>query len=401
LTAPIAEPQSSAPVLTLALSGGGARAMAFHLGCLRALHDQGLLERVRVISTVSGGSVIGACYAYWPDDFAAFDRRMVKLLRRGLQRSILVSALFSWEALRILATLLVSGSLTLLLGGVRQVLKLTGVFGVPTRRLQTWTRRAAQALPVWGSLATAFEHALKRVLFGDVTLDAVARPGLEVIINACDLRTSTAFRFGSQASGGWRYGRIVDGTVTVAKAVASSAAYPLLLPPLVERFTFERNGIKQQHTVVLTDGGVFENLGVNVLEPGRNPDISVNTVTATHIISCNAGSGQLGGSAQPFWWPARVAQSFVTVHRKVQDATYGRLHRYVESGELDGFVMVYLGQDDDRLPVKPPDLVPRASVRDYPTDFAGMRGRDLVALADRGEQLTQHLIARYMSGLTV
>ena len=38
----------------LALSGGGSRAIAFHLGCLRALHDLGVLEKVGVISTVSG-----------------------------------------------------------------------------------------------------------------------------------------------------------------------------------------------------------------------------------------------------------------------------------------------------------------------------------------------------------
>jgi predicted acylesterase/phospholipase RssA len=44
--------------LAVALSGGGSRAMAFHLGCLRALHQAGLLERVTIISSVSGGSVL-------------------------------------------------------------------------------------------------------------------------------------------------------------------------------------------------------------------------------------------------------------------------------------------------------------------------------------------------------
>ena len=50
------------PALTLglALSGGGSRATAFHLGCLRALHDLGVLNQVKILSTVSGGSVIGA-----------------------------------------------------------------------------------------------------------------------------------------------------------------------------------------------------------------------------------------------------------------------------------------------------------------------------------------------------
>src|SRR3546814_1286445 len=34
----------------LALSGGGSRAIAFHLGCLRALHDRGVLPKVSVLS---------------------------------------------------------------------------------------------------------------------------------------------------------------------------------------------------------------------------------------------------------------------------------------------------------------------------------------------------------------
>jgi NTE family protein len=70
--------------LTAALSDGGSRAIAFHLGCLRALHDRRLLERVGVISSVSGSSVIAACYAYWDADFETFDRRIVGLLKGGL-----------------------------------------------------------------------------------------------------------------------------------------------------------------------------------------------------------------------------------------------------------------------------------------------------------------------------
>ena len=48
--------------LGLALSGGGFRASFFHLGVLALLADRGLLRHVEVISTVSGGSIIGALY---------------------------------------------------------------------------------------------------------------------------------------------------------------------------------------------------------------------------------------------------------------------------------------------------------------------------------------------------
>lgn len=44
--------------IALALSGGGIRAMVFHLGVLRHLAERGLLESVEKISTVSGGSLL-------------------------------------------------------------------------------------------------------------------------------------------------------------------------------------------------------------------------------------------------------------------------------------------------------------------------------------------------------
>lgn len=48
--------------LGLALSGGGFRASFFHIGVLAQMAQLGLLRRVEVISTVSGGSIIGALY---------------------------------------------------------------------------------------------------------------------------------------------------------------------------------------------------------------------------------------------------------------------------------------------------------------------------------------------------
>ena len=50
------------PKLGLALSGGGHRAAFFHIGVLARLAELGLLRRVEVISTVSGGSIVGALY---------------------------------------------------------------------------------------------------------------------------------------------------------------------------------------------------------------------------------------------------------------------------------------------------------------------------------------------------
>jgi NTE family protein len=391
---------STGPMIALALSGGGARAMAFHLGCMRALHDRGLLQRVVALSTVSGGSVIGACWAYWDGDFDEFDKRMTSLLRRGIQRSILRAALFSVETPKIAATLACNAIPTALIGVIRLGLRLLrGVFGIPIGFVEHRLGQLSRRLPIWGSLSTAFEHALRRRLFGNTKLAAVKRPNLEVVINTCDLRTGTAFRFGSVASGGWRYGRIKNNDINLAKAVASSAAFPLLLPPLVERFEFERDGEIFRSQVVLTDGGVFDNLGTNVLEPDRDAAVSVNIHRISHIICANAGAGQANGDSSPFWWLGRVAQSFETVHRKVQDAAYGRLHRFAVSGALKGFGMIYLGQVDERLPNRPADLVPRESVYQYPTDFAAMTPANMAALTQRGEQLAHAIIDQYLADL--
>ncbi len=61
-------PEQPFNTLALSLSGGGYRAAAFHLGSLTYLSSltwksTSMLERVRVISTVSGGTFTGVCYA--------------------------------------------------------------------------------------------------------------------------------------------------------------------------------------------------------------------------------------------------------------------------------------------------------------------------------------------------
>ena len=53
-----------APIrIGLALSGGGFRAAAYHLGVLKRLEEFGVLASIEALSTVSGGSITGALYA--------------------------------------------------------------------------------------------------------------------------------------------------------------------------------------------------------------------------------------------------------------------------------------------------------------------------------------------------
>lgn len=400
----MAETNSEAPaepVIGLALSGGGARAIAFHLGCLRALNDLGLLQRIHVISTVSGGSVIGALYAYGKHkSFEEFDAAALQLLESGLQWRIVAKAIFSLQLPKIVATVVCNGLLSFALNlvgfVVGRVMRLFGFNADPVQRGISWI---TDRLPHWGSLTTAFEQVLQKK-FGDISIEDVHIRGLKVVINASELRTGTAFRFGSELSGGWRFGNIRQNSkLLVATAVAASAAFPILLPPLVRQFTFWKKGGIKTETVALTDGGVYDNLGVSVLEPNRNPQYSIGTYPCSHIISLNAGAGQFDMGSNSFWVSSRNLRAFEAVYRKAQDATYGRLHAFVQTGELKGFVMAYLGQMDDKLPDRPADLVAREFVKDYPTDFAAMKPVNIELLTTRGEQLTRHLVGLYFKDI--
>jgi NTE family protein len=53
-------PESARRGIALSLSGGGYRALLFHLGALTRLNELGILARVKTISSVSGGSVASA-----------------------------------------------------------------------------------------------------------------------------------------------------------------------------------------------------------------------------------------------------------------------------------------------------------------------------------------------------
>ena len=70
--------------VALCLSGGGYRAAGFHLGVLDLLDRAGLLPRVRTLSTISGGTIVGAAWALSRarrEGFDAFYDRAWKTLR--------------------------------------------------------------------------------------------------------------------------------------------------------------------------------------------------------------------------------------------------------------------------------------------------------------------------------
>ncbi len=377
----------------VALSGGGFRAVAFHLGVLRALHDRGILGHVEVLSTVSGGSLIGAMWAYSDDEFATFDQRVTNLLRSGLNWRIARRVLVSKRTLPILVSAIASAA------G-----RIATMAGTAAQRIGRWlTRRPrtnrSEPLPrQWMNRTTAVRDVFTRIL-GDSPISEPKRE-LHVILNACDLRSGSAFRFGSVESGCSRYGRLTDNDVPVSLAVAASAAYPVALPALDIRWSFtDRNGTTAQR-LLLTDGGVFDNLGTSALEPDRSPAYSTNVHPVDYIISADAGHGLMDTNRYPIWWAGRMKRSFESVYRKVQDTGKGLIYRHGELGNLKGFVLPFLGQQDSRLgAIIPPDLVRREEVIDYPTNFSRMPDDDIDRISRRGEQLTRIMIEAHAPGI--
>lgn len=374
-------------VVGLALSGGGARAIAFHLGCLRALHQLGLLQQVAVISSVSGGSVIGAAFKAHDGSFEDFDKKIQVLLRQGLAKTM-VRRFFTVLGLRIMAAWLLTGFVASALALVRMVVTLLAWLIPIEIVLLNRLRTLHSPLLRFASRTSLLEAALDALMFRGLTLQDLSDQGPELVINATELRTGSAFRFARRESGSWRLGRLMTNDITLAHAVAASAAYPLFLPAFDERRDFIRQGTTQQHRINLTDGGVYDNLGLSSFWPGRSADVSLNVTRIDTIICCSAGYGLRQEPPTQFLL-ARMASAVNVTFDRAQNASFARLFELKEAGRIASFILPYLGQRDEQLIAPPQDLVRREEAHIYPTNFNAMPQVWIDRLSRRGEQLTR------------
>ena len=328
----------------LALSGGGSRAVAFHLGTLRALEDLKLLDEVDIVSGVSGGSVMTGLLGYTEAPFADIDHNAVQFLRRGLAWPALKKLFHPARALPLLWNFFVVALPTLAADLIASIAGLAGslfpalrpAVNAVSRFSWPLRRRYSRTHVVADSIAEAV---------GTPNCDAPTRQGKSIVFNACELRTGTAFRMSNERFGTWRYGWAPASELAVADAVTASAAYPPFLPPFDWMCAFERDGKTATRRVIVTDGGVFENLGVSVMEAGRDSQFSAIAYNPDIIIASDAGTGQFTGETMPLSWPKRMTQVVSAVMRKVQDATKTRLHDHAKSGHIDGFIYAALGQN--------------------------------------------------------
>jgi NTE family protein len=293
--------------------------------------------------------------------------------------------LFSFLGIKIIAAFVTIGFLAICTALFKLLVNIASIIAPPWLSNKFERLEIRSPLHRFASRTTLLEATLNDLLFQRASLSALpAQPHL--VINATELRTGSAFRFGTLESGSWRWGKLHRNDIPVAHAVAASAAYPLFLPAFDETLTFEKGGELKNSRVILTDGGIYDNLGLGCLWPDRSPDVSLNVIPVDTIICCSAGYGLRQDPPSQFIF-ARMLSVFSTTFDPAQNASINR------------FIIPYLGQIDRQLPNPPADLLRREEAHTYPTNFNAMSVEWINRLSLRGEQLTICLARAYIPDL--
>lgn len=224
--------EKPSPGIALCLSGGGYRAMVFHLGALLRLNEFGLLKKLDRISSVSGGSITaGVLGLKWK-----------KLIFGGdnVAQNLIPEVIDPIRALA--ATTIDAGSIF-----------------------------AGALLP--GTISEWIAGHYEKSLFGNATLQDLpaAGAGPRFVINATNVQTGSLWRFSQPYMGDYQVGRVKNPTLKLAVAVAASSAFPPVLSPAVIELdpaavvpdvgsTLNREPFTSR--VVLSDGGVYDNMGI-------------------------------------------------------------------------------------------------------------------------------------------
>ena len=179
--------------LALCLSGGGYRAMVFHLGGLWRLNELGFLKRLTRVSSVSGGSITAGVL--------------------GL----------AWKRLQFDANGVAANFTPEIVDHVRSLAGHTIDEGaIITGNLTP------------GSIADKVTQAYRTHLFGNATLQDLPQQaaGPRFVINASNVQTGALWRFSQSYMADYKVGMIRLPTVELAVAVAASSAFPPVLSPL-------------------------------------------------------------------------------------------------------------------------------------------------------------------------
>lgn len=288
----------------LALSGGGYRAMLFHAGAIIRLYETGLLQQVTRLSSVSGGSITAAKLALeWLrlSDRAALMSRVIEPLRGMADTSIDVSSV------------------------------LAGTF---------WS----------GNVGAHIAGAYAQHLFGDATLQDI--PDSPVfVINATNVETGSLWRFSKAYARDWRVGEIAHPRFRLADAVAASSAFPPVLSPFTletraSDFTQVEPGVDPAflHDIALTDGGVYDNLGLETIYK-----------RCKTVLVSNGGGALPADPSPPSDWLRHTRRVIDIIHNQVSSIRTRQLIAAYDQGLRRG---TYWGIGTDISDYALPDALP-------------------------------------------
>jgi predicted acylesterase/phospholipase RssA len=349
----------------LALSGGGFRASLFHLGVLARLAEMDALRSVEVLSTVSGGSIVGAHYYLALQDLlhrhpdGELTREHYVDLVKQVQEDFLVAV---QRNLRTRGLTNLPANLRFVFGGAY----------TRSNRMGELYEREIYAR-VRDGHAPGSPRRMRDLLIsprvtapdGSATHDRSFSPRFSnwrrrakvpiLLLNTTSLNTGHSWHFTARWLGEPpgllgpenetipRYRRLwYDEAPTEALqnyrlgyAVAASACVPALFEPL------ELPGLYPGRTVRLVDGGVHDNQGVAGLLD-----------ESCTLILCSDASGQMADNPTPsntlLGVPLRANSILMN---RVREAQYLDLTARVDSRSLRGLFFVHLRQDLAQEPV--------------------------------------------------
>ncbi|MFN7992114.1 MAG: patatin-like phospholipase family protein [Bryobacteraceae bacterium] len=281
----------------LCLSGGGYRAMVFHLGALLRLNEAGYLGKLDRISSVSGGSITAGVLAlHWKELGVTPDAPAPRF-------SIVMDEVRKLAGTTVDVGAILKGTLLL------------------------------------GTVSAKVRAAYDRVLFHGATLqDLPDSP--RFVINATSVQSGVLFRFSKPYLADYRVGTVKNPRMPLAAAVAASSAFPPVLSPAVIDFrkygcVFEPGSGIDLHCepytrkAVLTDGGVYDNLGLETIWK-RYQTVLVSD-----------GGGHMKPERSPWHnWPFHAYRVLNMIDNQVRSLRVRQLVEAFQRGERKG---VYWG----------------------------------------------------------
>lgn len=256
----------------LALSGGGYRAAAYHIGTLSALDKLGILPKVDVISSVSGGSIISAYYALHSNEkYEKIATDFAAKLKIGVLQYAIVE---------LFGVLLLCGLLIWLCGWWIIVIEILLIACFQFK-----------VLP----FSCLIEKRYNKHFFNGKTLtDFPVHPF--VAINSTDVSTGQLFVFQTNNIYGYQYQNQNESIFKakdfpIAKAVMASSCVPFIFSPItIPAAYYKEKYYRWKKKPLLIDGGLYDNQGAHKLAEEQS------SYKCDYIIVSDAGNSEINSN---------------------------------------------------------------------------------------------------------